>query len=76
MTLTIGSQTVSWGPGKITMYDNLTSSAGYPTGDSLYANMSRVAPNGLINGAGFNYIFLGLVDPAEPPLPLAGSRPR
>lgn len=63
MDLTIGGTTVSWGPGKIDVYDNLTStSSGYPTGDSVYVNINGVAPNGPINGAQFNFIFLGLVD--------------
>lgn len=63
MTLTIGTSKVSWGPGTIYLYDNLTStSAGYPIGDSFYANINGVAPDGTINGAQFNWIFLGLVD--------------
>jgi hypothetical protein len=63
MTLTIGATTVSWGPGTIDVYDNLTSTAGYPVGDSFYANVSApVAPGGAIAGARFNWIFLGLVD--------------
>ena len=63
MTLTTGTNTVSWGPGTIDVYNNLTSaSSGYPIGDSLYANIAGVPPNGTINGAQFNWIFLGLVD--------------
>lgn len=64
MTLTVGATTVSWGPGTIDLYDNLTSTgAGYPVGDSLYANLSApAAPSGAINGARFNWILLGLVD--------------
>lgn len=64
MTLTVGTTTVTWGPGVIDLYDNVTSTAGgYPIGDSLYANLSsRVAPSGTIDGAAFNWIFLGLVD--------------
>ncbi|HZT29283.1 MAG TPA: Ig domain-containing protein [Bryobacteraceae bacterium] len=64
MTLTIGTTTVTWGPGTLDVYDNLASTAGgYPVGDSFYANISApVAPNGTINGAQFNWIALGLVD--------------
>ena len=52
MTLTVGATTVSWGPGIIDVYDNVTSTAGgYPIGDSFYANVSSaVPPNGAING--------------------------
>lgn len=65
MTLTIGSTTISWGPGNIDVYDNVTSTGGgYPVGDSFYANVSSpVPPSGAINGAQFNWIMLGLVDP-------------
>lgn len=65
MTLTMAGSTVSWGPGIIDVYDNVTSTAGgYPVGDSFYANISSsVAPGGTFNGAQFNWIFLGLVDP-------------
>ncbi len=64
MALTVNGGTVSWGPGQIDVYDNVTSTAGgYPIGDSFYANIaSPVPPNGLINGAQFNWVFLGLVD--------------
>jgi hypothetical protein len=63
MSLTMGSETVSWGPGKIDVYNNLTSTSnGYPLGDSLYANINGVAPSGTLMGAQFNWIFLGLVD--------------
>ena len=64
MTLTIGTTTVTWGPGQIDVYDNVTSTGGgYPIGDSFYANIiAPVAPNGSINGAQFNWILLGLVD--------------
>lgn len=65
MSLTVGSTTVTWGPGRIDVYDNVTSTGGgYPVGDSFYANASSpVAPSGPINGAQFNWIMLGFVDP-------------
>ena len=65
MSLTVGTTTLSWGPGNIDVYDNVTSTGGgYPIGDSFYANISApVAPGGAINGAQFNWIFLGLADP-------------
>ena len=65
MTLTVGATTVSWGPGTIDVYDNVTSTGGgYPVGDSFYANITApLAPSGTINGAQFNWIMLGLVDP-------------
>lgn len=64
MTLTMGTTTVSWGPGAFQVYDNLTSTtSGYPIGDSFYANIMGVPPHGTINGAQFNWIFLGLADP-------------
>jgi len=69
MTITIGVSSASWGPGVIDVYGNLTSNTGgYPIGDSFYANLtsqlsSQVAPNGLIGGAQFNWVGLGLVDP-------------
>lgn len=65
MSLIMGATTVTWGPGKIDVYDNVTSTGGgYPVGDSFYANVSTpVPPSGPINGAQFNWIFLGLVDP-------------
>src|SRR5581483_334101 len=62
-TLTVGTTTVRWGPGTIDVYDNLTSAtSGYPIGDSLYININGVPPSGPINGAQFNWIFLGFVD--------------
>jgi hypothetical protein len=65
MSLTIGATTLNWGPGWIDVYDNVTSTGGgYPIGDSFYINIkSPVAPGGTFNGAQFNWIFLGLVDP-------------
>lgn len=75
MTLTMSGSTLTWGPGNIYMYDNLTStSGGYPTGDSLYFNINGVAPTGTINGASFNWIFFALLDSTGTGL-TAGSLP-
>jgi hypothetical protein len=65
MSLTINGSTQTWGPGIADVYDNVTSTAGgYPVGDSFYANISSpVPPGGLIDGAQFNWVLLGLVDP-------------
>jgi hypothetical protein len=68
MSLTVNGGTVSWGPGAINVYYHLTSNtSGYPIGDSLYVNIpgstgGAIPPGGLINGAAFNWIFLGFVD--------------
>ncbi len=63
MTMTVNGTTVSFGPGQIDVFDNLVSQVSYPSGDSLYVNISgSVAPNGLLNGSQFNYIYLALLD--------------
>jgi hypothetical protein len=46
------------------VFDNLVSAVSYPSGDSIYVNINgSVAPNGLLNGAQFNFIYLALLDP-------------
>lgn len=64
LAFTVGSSTANSGPGRIDVYDNLTSSTGYPNGDSLYVNFAGVAPSGLLAGAAFNWMGLALLDPA------------
>lgn len=64
LAFTIGTSTANSGPGRIDVYDNLTSAQGYPNGDSLYVNFAGVAPNGLLAGAAFNWMGLALLDPA------------
>lgn len=63
MTLTMLGSTVTWGPGTIDVYNNLTLGVGYPVGDSLYVNISSLTPpTGSFGGVSFNWIFLGFVD--------------
>lgn len=62
LAFTIGSSTANSGPGRIDVYDNLTSAQGYPAGDSVYVNFGGVAPSGLLAGAAFNWMGLALLD--------------
>lgn len=63
LAFTVGTSTANSGPGRIDVYDNLTSASGYPNGDSLYVNFGGVAPSGLLAGAAFNWMGLALLDP-------------
>jgi len=62
LTFTIGPSTATSGPGRIDVYDNLTTSTSYPKGDSVYVNFGGVAPSGLLAGAAFNWMGIGLID--------------
>lgn len=62
LAFTIGTSTAHSGPGRIDVYDNLTTSTSYPTGDSIYVNFAGVAPSGLLAGAQFNWMGLALLD--------------
>lgn len=62
LTFTIGTSTATSGPGRIDVYDNLTSAQGYPNGDSVYVNFAGVAPSGLLAGAEFNWMGVALLD--------------
>jgi hypothetical protein len=67
LTLTVGTTTVSEGPGKIDLYDNVNPPNGIPPGDTLLVNTSGIQSeiatlSGPINGAQFNYVYLSLVD--------------
>ena len=63
LAFTIGTSTANSGPGRIDVYDNLTTGIGYPNGDSVYVNFGGVAPSGLLAGAKFNWMGLALLDP-------------
>lgn len=63
LAFTVGTSTANSGPGRIDVYDNLTSAQGYPNGDSIYVNFAGVAPTGLLAGAAFNWMGLALLDP-------------
>jgi hypothetical protein len=62
LAFTIGTSTANSGPGRIDVYDDLTTSTSYPTGDSVYVNFAGVAPSGLLAGAAFNWMGLALLD--------------
>jgi len=69
LTFTIGSSTATSGSGTIDVFDNLTTNVGYPAGDSVYVNFTQgtpnttgVAPNGLLDGAAFNWMGLAFLD--------------
>lgn len=64
LAFTVGTSTAHSGPGRIDVYDDLTSSTSYPNGDSIYVNFAGVAPSGLLAGAQFNWMGLALLDPA------------
>jgi hypothetical protein len=69
LTLTIGGQTVTDGPGALTLYDNVTPPNGVPVGDSLYTFLppsgTGPAPStGSFPGVTPNSIYLGLPDPS------------
>lgn len=64
LAFTVGTSTANSGPGRIDVYDNLTSAQGYPNGDSVYVNFAGVAPSGLLSGAAFNWMGLALLDPS------------
>src|SRR3569623_80927 len=56
LAFTIGTSTANSGPGRIDVYDNLTSAQGYPNGDSVYVTFAGVAPRGLHAGAAINWM--------------------
>ncbi len=63
LAMTVGGSTVHTGPGVVDVYDNLTTNASYPAGDSVYANFSgSVAPSGPLAGADFNWVGLAFLD--------------
>jgi len=69
LVVTIGTSTATSGPGTIDVFDNLTTTVGYPAGDSLYVNFTQgvpntmgVAPSGLLDGAAFNWMGLAFLD--------------
>lgn len=69
LAISIGSSTANSGPGTIDVFDNLTTTVGYPSGDSVYVNFTQgvpntmgVAPNGLLAGASFNWMGLAFLD--------------
>lgn len=64
LAFTVGTSTANSGPGRIDVYDNLTSATAYPNGDSVYVNFGGVAPSGLLAGAAFNWMGLALLDPS------------
>lgn len=74
LAFTVGSSTANSGPGQIMVNNNLTSTVGYPSGDSVYVNFSGVAPTGLLSGLSFNWMGLAFLDPSGAAV-TAGSLP-
>lgn len=65
LTFTIGTSTATTTSGRIDVFDNVLTSTGYPTGDSVYVNFTgSVAPSGLLAGADFNWMGLAFLDPS------------
>lgn len=69
LSFTIGGSTATSGPGVIDVFDNLTTTVGYPSGDSVYVNFTNgttgtgVAPGSTLAGLDFNWMGLAFLDP-------------